>query len=57
MTCLCGHSSTFHAGDSQYDMDDLGACEECDDCPKFRRDPNWEPPDPPGWEGGFAENH
>ena len=20
-------------------------------------DPNWEPPDPPGWEGGFAENH
>ena len=18
---------------------------------------NWEPPDPPGWEGGFAENH
>lgn len=18
---------------------------------------NWEPPDPPGWEGGFADNH
>jgi hypothetical protein len=18
---------------------------------------NWEPPDPPGWEGGFAANH
>ena len=20
-------------------------------------DRNYEPPDPPGWEGGFAENH
>lgn len=20
-------------------------------------DDNYEPPDPPGWEGGFAENH
>lgn len=25
---------------------------------KLRRDLNsYEPPDPPGWEGGFAENH
>lgn len=22
-----------------------------------RCDGNWEPPDPPGWEGGFADNH
>ena len=22
-----------------------------------RCDGDWEPPDPPGWEGGFADNH
>lgn len=60
MRCKCGHSDTFHAfneGDDKYDIDELGACEECDDCQLFRLDSNWEPPDPPGWEAGFADNH
>lgn len=60
MNCICGHSDTFHEGDRQYGFDDsgnLGKCEECDECLKFRRDPNWEPPDASGWEGGIADNH
>jgi hypothetical protein len=46
MRCKCGHAAIFHDG----------PCEECD-CTQFEADPNWEPPDPPGWEGGFADNH
>ena len=56
MRCICGHTTTFHDGDTHYETENLGACEECE-CLRFRRDPNWEPPDPPGWEGGFAKNH
>jgi len=57
MKCLCGHGSFFHEGDPLHHLDALGACEECDECQRFRLDPNWEPPDPPGWEAGFADNH
>lgn len=56
MNCLCGHSDVFHVALDRRG-DELGACEECDQCAEFTPDPNWEPPDPPGWEGGFAENH
>lgn len=43
MKCTCGHTHE-------------GKCEECG-CLEFKRDPDWEPPDAPGWEGGFADNH
>jgi len=48
--CKCGHSQDEHENDG------MGECYSCD-CPKFISDENYEPPDPPGWEGGFAWNH
>lgn len=55
MRCKCGHDEEDH-------LADVG-CIVCPDedylcsCLMFDRDTNWEPPDPPGWEGGFADNH
>jgi hypothetical protein len=52
MRCECGHSDMFHEPKGI-----VLVCEECDECSGFKLDPNWEPPSPPGWEGGFADNH
>jgi hypothetical protein len=49
MRCECGHTDTFHDGP-------VGPCEQCN-CKSFNRDPDWEPADPEGWEGGFADNN
>lgn len=54
MRCVCGHSDTFH---SPHELAFVLDCDECDECEGFKLDPNWEPADPPGWEGGFADNH
>lgn len=56
MRCICGHTSTFHEGDRQYDQDELGKCDECD-CLKFQRDPNWEAPDNDPREGDICYNN
>lgn len=44
-----------------HDDTDERLCVECNGCGgRFEGvapDDNYEPPDPPGWEGGFSENH
>ena len=50
-------------GQTEGHSDDCDFCPECgEDCSAqglghSRNCSNWEPPDPPGWEGGFARNH
>lgn len=66
MRCECGHSETFHDKECEEAIevrpaghghsDDLAEYEPCP-CKAFKLDPNWEPLSPPGWEGGFADNH
>ena len=51
-TCPC-------CGQLEGHSDDCDFCSECGEkrTGTCRPCSSWEPPDPPGWEGGFARNH
>lgn len=43
-----GDDSTLYCTSCGWELNEIQAAIACE---------NWEPPDPPGWEGGFADNH
>jgi hypothetical protein len=51
--------NTYHGDAEEVFLNDIYEEIQCEEfqraIDKLRG--NWEPPDPPGWEGGFADNH